>query len=75
MVDCVQLCLLHHKAYCRDKNIPYNTFRHWKKEYDNSLDKENWSFNSKRRLRHRTFTDSTEKAAVNRWRETYYDKH
>lgn len=26
-------------------------------------------------MRHRTFTDSIEKAAVSKWREQYYDKH
>ena len=30
---------------------------------------------SEKRLRHRVFTDSTEKAAVDKWRETYYEKN
>ena len=32
-----------HKAYCREKNIPYFTFKDWKCEYQASTDKENWS--------------------------------
>ena len=53
-----------HKQYCRDKNIPYSTFRDWYSEYQSSTDKENWSPTSKKFFAHRVFTDSTEKAAV-----------
>ena len=53
-----------HKQYCREKNIPYPTFRDWYTEYQNSSNKENWSPKGKKRLRHRVFTDSTEKSCV-----------
>ena len=42
------------------------------REYKQSTDKENWSPNSKHRLSHRVFTDSTEKQAVEQY-ETKYD--
>ena len=64
-----------HKAYCREKSIPYSTFKGCKCEHQASTEIENWSPKSKCRLSHRTFTDSTEKAAIDKWRETYYDKH
>ena len=57
------------------RTIPYPTFRDWYTEYQQSANKENWSPKSKKRLRHRVFTDSTEKAAVDKWRETYYEKN
>ena len=50
--------------YCTDKNIPCRTYRQKLAEYNKSEDKENWPPSSKRRYRHRVFTDSTEKAAV-----------
>ena len=64
-----------HKAYCREKSIPYSIFKDCKCEYQASREKENWSPKSKYRLSYRTFTESTEKAAIDKWREAYYDKH
>lgn len=53
-----------HAEYCPDKNIPYTTFKQWLAQYQQSTDRENWSPNSKKRLSHRVFTDSTEKTAT-----------
>ena len=53
-----------HKQYCTEHNIPYTTFRNKFSEYKQSTNKENWSPTSKHRHRHRVFTDSTEKQAV-----------
>ncbi len=61
-----------HKQYCTDKNIPYRTFNTKYSQYKQSNDKENWSPKSRRRYRHRVFTDSTEKQAVEQF-ETQYD--
>ena len=44
--------------------MPYATYQQKLADYNKSEDKENWSPSSKRRYRHRVFTDSTEKAAV-----------
>ena len=57
--------------YCRGKKLSYRTFKKWLAAYNGSDDKENWSPNSKRRLSHRVFTDSTKKAATDQWREKY----
>ena len=64
-----------HKQYCRTHNINYKTFNRKHTEYKQSDDKENWSPKSKRRYRHRVFTDSTEKQAVDKWRNKYYNQH
>ena len=60
--------------YCTDKNISYRTYKLNLADYNKSEDKENWSPNSKRRYRHRVFTDSTEKAAVKQLTEQYISK-
>ena len=60
--------------YCTDKNIPYRTYQQKLAEYNKSEDKENWSPSSKRRYRHRVFTDSTEKAAVEQLTEQYINQ-
>ena len=64
----------HHQKYCREHNILYRTFKYQLREYQQSHDQENWSPNSKRRYRHRVFTDSTEKAAVKQLTEQYISK-
>ena len=55
-------------------NIPYTTFKRKYIDYKQANSKENWSPNSKRRYRHRVFTDSTEKAAVKQLTEQYISK-
>ena len=60
--------------YCTDKNIPYRTYKLKLADYNKSEDKENWSPSSKRRHRHRVFTDSTEKAAVEQLTEQYINR-
>ena len=52
-----------HKQYCSTHNIEYKTFKRKYAEYKQADNKENWSTKSKRRYRHRVFTDSTEKQA------------
>ena len=57
--------------YCTSKNLAYDTFKRWLREYNQSDDKENYSPNSKRRLSHRVFTDTTEKTVAAQWHEGY----
>ena len=63
-----------HKLYCTQHDIPNRTFKRKYSEYKQSTDKENWSPISNRRNRHRVFTDSTEKAAVEQLIEQYINK-
>ena len=63
-----------HQQYCTEHNIPYRTFKRKYSDYKKANNKENWSPNSKRRYRHRVFTDSTEKAAVKQLTEQYISK-
>ena len=63
-----------HKQYCTQHNIPYTTFKRKYNDYKKANNKENWSPNSKRRYRHRVFTDSTEKAAVEQLTEQYINQ-
>ena len=58
--------------YGADKNIPYRTYAQKLAEYNKSEDKENWSPTN--RHRHRVFTDSTEKAAVEQLTEQYVNQ-
>ena len=63
-----------HIQYCTQHNIPYTTFKHKYSDYKHANNKEDWSSSSKRRHRHRVFTDSTEKAAVEQLTEQYIDQ-
>ncbi len=60
-----------HKKYCIEHNLSYRTFNDYYKLYKQSIDKENWSPRSKRRLSHRVFTDSTEKEAVEQFEQKF----
>ena len=64
-----------HKQYCKAHNINYKTFNRKYTEYKQSNDKQNWSPKSKRRYRHRVFTDSTEKQAVDKYLNKYHRQH
>ena len=54
---------------CIEHNLSLTTFNSKLKLYKQSTDMEHWSPTSKRRHRHRVFTDSTEKEAVEQYDE------
>ena len=55
------------------KNIHYRAYKQKLYQYNLSEDKEHWSPISNRRNRHRVFTDSTEKAAVDESDKKYVE--